>query len=86
LNIIHGGVILIVYLFCVIVIFVTISGPFEDIITDIENINSTASDTHVESSGGMLRTVFNLTFAGFAIVPTVWFVYWAFHREPRWEY
>ena len=86
LNIVHGGVILIVYLFCIIVVFITLSGPFEDIISNVENINSSASDSHVESSGSMLRAVFDFMFAGFAIVPSVWFVYWAFHREPRWEY
>jgi len=85
-NIVHGGVILVVYLFIVIGLYVFISGPFEDIIGDMEDLNMSASDSHIESSGSALRTVFDLMFAGMAVVPVVWFVYWAFSREPDWRY
>jgi len=85
-NIVVGGVILVVYLFVVIGAYVFISGPFDDVMDTMENVNSTASDSYVESSSGTLRTVFDLVFAGLALVPVVWFVYWAFSREPDWRY
>ena len=86
MDIVRAGVILVVYLFVVFAIYIFISGAFEDIISDFEDINSTASDTHVDASGTTLRTVFDLMFAGMALVPVVWFVYWVFSREPDWRY
>jgi hypothetical protein len=86
LNIVHGGVILIVYVFVVIACYTFISGAFEDVISSVEDVNSTASDTEVESAGTTLRTVFDLMFAGLVLVPVIWFVYWVFSREPDWRY
>ena len=86
MNIVHGGVILIVYVFVVIVCYSVISGAYDDIITGVENVNSTASDVKVEYAGTMIRTVFDLMFAGLVLVPVIWFVYWVFSREPDWRY
>jgi len=60
--------------------------PLDDIVTSFENINATASDAHIESASSYGRTVFNMIFAGLAIVPMLWFIVWVFHREPDWGY
>lgn len=85
-DIIRNGVILIVYLFIIITLYIFLSGPFDDITTSFENINLTASDSHIESSAATIRTVFNMVFGGLAIVPIVWFIVWCFHREPDWRF
>jgi hypothetical protein len=85
-NIVLGGVILAVYCFMVITAYIFISGPFEDVITSFENVNSTASDSYVGGGASTVRTVFDLVFAGMVLVPVIWFVYWVFSREPDWRY
>jgi len=86
MNIIHGGIILIVYTFVVFAAYIFISSPFDNIMTSFENVNMTASDSHIENVGGTVRTVFDMCFAALALGPIIWFVYWVFHREPHWGY
>jgi len=69
-----------------IVIYIVISGVFDDFVTDFENLNLTNSDAEIEQSGGTLRTVFNISFAGLIIIPALWFIYLAFYREPDWRF
>ena len=84
MNILRAGVILMVYLFIIIVLYIFLSSPVDDIITNFENINLTASDSHIESNSAIGRTVFDMIFAILGLVPVVWFVFWCFHREPDW--
>lgn len=82
MDIVRSGIILIVYTFIMIVIFIVVSGMFEDFITDMESLDMSNSDAEVEQSGSTIRTVFNMSFAGLIIIPTLWFIYYAFYREP----
>lgn len=86
MDIIRAGVLMIAYLFIIIALYMFLSSPFDDIVTSFENINATASDAHIESASSYGRTVFNMIFAGLAIVPMLWFIVWVFHREPDWGY
>lgn len=86
MDIVRNGVLLIVYLFVIIIMFIILSGVFEDMVTSVEDVNLTASDARVEVQGGYVRTVFNMVFALFALVPIIWFIAWAFHREPDWRF
>lgn len=86
MNIIHAGVLMIVYLFVIIALFMFLSSPFDEMMTSFGNINSTGSDTEVDASISTGRTVFNMIFAGLAIIPMLWFIVWVFHREPDWGY
>lgn len=86
MDIVRNGVLLVVYLFVIVVLFIVISGVFEDIVVGVEDVNATASDARVEVHGGYIRTVFNMIFALFALVPIIWFIAWAFHREPDWRF
>ena len=81
-DIVRGGIILIVYTFIMIIIYLVISGVFDDFVTSFEDVNLTNSDAEIEQSGGVLRTVFNMSFAGLVIIPALWFIYLAFYREP----
>lgn len=86
MDIVRSGIILIVYLFVVIILFIVLSNPFEEMVSSFEDVNLTGSDTRVDAAGNTSRLVFNFTFAGFAIIPVVWFVYWVFSREDDWGY
>jgi len=86
MNIVHGGIVMGAYLFVIIVIYIVLSSPFDDMVSSFEDLNMTASDTQVESASGWGRTVFDLVFAGLFIVPFLWFVVLVFRREPDWRY
>jgi hypothetical protein len=83
---IRSGVILIVYVFIVIAMYIIISSPFEDIVTSLEGLDMDASDTEIEASGATARIVFTIVFAGFAIIPIIWFIVEVFKTEPDWRY
>jgi len=85
LNILRAGVILMTYLFVIITIYIFLSSPFDDIMTNFENIDLAASDSHIESTSGIGRTVFDMIFAVLGLVPVVWFIFWCFSREPDWR-
>ena len=85
MNIPRAGVILIVYLFVLITIYIFLSSPFDDFVTSFEDLNLSASDSHIESNTGIGRTVFNMIFAILGLVPIVWFIFWCFSREPDWR-
>jgi len=83
---IRSGIILIVYLFIIIALYIFISSPFDDMVTSFEDIDSTASDGYIETNTAIARTVFNMIFAGLAIVPIAWFIVEVFKTEPDWRY
>jgi len=84
-SIVRNGSIMAIYVFIVIVIYMVLSSPFDDIMTGFEDINNTNSDSEVEQGSNWGRTVFDLIFAILVLVPLVWFVFWCFHREPDWR-
>jgi len=74
-----------IYVFIVIVIYIVLSSPFDDIMTDFDNLNNTNSDSEVEHGSSWGRTVFDMIFGMLVLVPLVWFAFWCFHREPDWR-
>jgi len=86
MDIVRNGILLIIYLFVIVALFIFLSGPFDDIVTSFEDVNSSASDTEIESSSGYNRLVFDMVFVMLALVPIIWFIVWCFHREPDWRY
>ena len=85
-NIIQDGIIMIAVLSVIIICWLVLSTPFEDVISSFEDVNSTASDSEVEDAAGDMRTVWNLFFGGLAMIPIVWFVVRVFQRDPEWRY
>lgn len=85
-DIITRGVLLIAYMFVIIVMYLALSSPFDDVFTEFENLNMSASDTQVDYHTGNVRIVFDLCFALAGIIPIVWFIVWVFSREPDWRY
>ena len=85
LNLVRDGVFMAVYVFVVIVIYIVLSSPFADVMSDFEDINSTGSDSHVESGVSIATTVFDMVFAAFVIIPLFWFMVRVFMREPDWR-
>lgn len=86
MDIVRNGIIMTVYLFVIIALFIFLSSPFDDLMDTFEDIDSSASDARVESASSYGRTVFNMVFAGLAIVPMLWFMVWVFRTEPDWRY
>jgi len=80
-DIIRNGVIMLVIEFILLMAYIFISSPFDDMMTSFENINGT-TDTEVEAGTSQGRTIFNIMFAGFALIPPIWFMIWVFTREP----
>jgi len=83
-SIVRVGSIMAIYAFIVIVIYIVLSSPFDDIMTDFENLNLTNSDTEVEGGSSYGRLVFDMIFALAVIIPMLWFIIWCFRREPDW--
>ena len=86
MNLVRDGVIMAVYLFVIIILYIFLSGPFDDFVTEFEDVNMTGSDSHVERGGTYGRLVFDMVFAGFGIAPLFWFIVRAFRREPDWGF
>lgn len=84
-NIIRDGVVMLVFLFIIIACWLILSGPFEDIVSEFEDVNLSASDTHVEESTGWIRSVWDIFFAAMGVVPIIWFIMRCFMREPEWR-
>ena len=85
-DIMRSGIILIVYLFIIITLYLFLSSPFDDLMTSFEDLDLEASDTHIETSSLLGRTVFNIIFAGLALAPIIWFIVEIFKTEPDWRY
>lgn len=86
MSTITNGIILSVYCFIVILFYIVLSSPFNQIMTGFQNINITESDSHIESSVTLERIIFNIIFAGLMIIPVIWFIYMTFYREPNWRF
>jgi len=85
-GLIRDGIIMAVYLFIIITIYIVLSSPFDDFISEFEDVNLTASDAHIETGGGYSRTVFDMVFAGFGLAPLFWFAVRMLRRDPKWGY
>ena len=80
------GLILIMYCFIIIVLYMVLSSPFDDFMTSFSNINSTASDTHVDNAVGYGRLVFDMMFGILLLGPVIWFIAELLREEPEWGY
>ena len=85
-NIIKDGVIMLTILSVIIICWLVLSTPFEDVTSAFEDVNSTASDTRVEEGTAWIRTVWDMFFGALAMIPIVWFIFRVFQREPEWRY
>jgi len=86
MSVIRNGVILLVYLVIIICLYLFLSSPFDTLMSNFDDIDSTLSDSHIEAGTSLNRTVFDMMFAGLILVPIIWFVLWCFSREPDWRY
>ena len=85
-SIIQAGAIYITLMFTVLVLYLFIASPFEEVIVGFEDINETVSDAKIENSGTMVRVVFNMIFGIAFLIPTIWFIVWVFSREDDWRF
>ena len=86
MEIMKVGVIAIIYYFIIIILYVTLSSPFDDMMTSFEDLDLTASDSHIETNTALGRTVWDICFAGLALVPALWMAVYLLRREPHWGY
>ena len=80
-DIIRNGILMLVIEFIIFAMYLFLSSPFDDMMTSFENINGT-TDAEVEAGTTQNRTIFSIMFAGFALIPPIWFILWVFRREP----
>ena len=85
-EIIRGGVIALVLTFVVITLYLFLSTPFDSIYSEVEDLNMTNSDTHVDNVAGLGRTIFDMIFVIAGATPWVWLIYLLQSREPEWRY
>jgi len=86
MEIMKVGVIAIIYYFIIIILYITLSSPFDDMMTSFEDLDLTASDSEIESTSALARTVYDMCFAGLALVPALWMAVYLLRREPHWGY
>ena len=82
-DIIQDSIIMLISLFIIIVLYLFTSSPFDTIIT---NIDTAANETHTSYTISLMKTVFNMFFAGLALTPIIWFILRVMRREPNWRY
>lgn len=77
-NIIHAGLIFVVYLFVAILLYYLLSYPVEVLINAffVDSISETFTILP------LVKTALNIAFALSFAFPIVWFVVWVFSREP----
>lgn len=77
-NIIHAGLIFIVYLFVAILLYYLLSSPVEILLNAfiINGISESATIIPI------IKTALNIAFALSFAFPVVWFIVWVFSREP----
>jgi len=85
MNIIRSGAIMAVYVFIVIILYMVISSPFDDIMTSFSDLDLANSDAEVESGINYGRIVFDIIFALAVLIPIIWFIFMCFSREPDWR-
>ena len=82
-NIIHAGLIFILYLFIAIILYFVLSVPIELILSGIQG---GATGTNAQGSMNLfmpgVRWGLNVAFALFLAFPVAWFVLWIFKQEP----
>ena len=86
MDVIRDGMLMAVYVFALVVLYIIISGVFDDTVTSFEDLDMANSDAEVEASARNIRTVFDISFAGLLIGPCIWFIFRTFMREPDWRY
>ena len=85
-NIVRDGMIMMVMLFVIIMIYVFTSGFFDEVFIAFENINNSTTDGYIESGTTLGRTVYNMMFAGFGLIPIFLFIVRVFSNEPDWGF
>jgi len=82
-NIIHAGLILIVYMFCVILLYFVLSSPVDAIFDAIETGSvGTDAETYMTEFLPNIEWAVRVVFAIALAIPITWFIFWIFSREP----
>lgn len=84
-NIIRDGVIMLVILSVIFILWLILSTPFNTMVSSLEDVNMTNSDTEVEETTGWVRAVWDIFFAGLVLIPIIWFIMRMMQREPDWR-
>ena len=81
-NIVHAGVVFGVYLFIMILIYLTLSSPIDSVMDAIQaNPPDDAADEMAEHAPNIEWGIKAAFACGFAI-PITWFVFWVMSKEP----
>ena len=81
-NIVHAGVLFVVYLFIMVILYFTLSAPIDAVMDGIAGVPlGDASDEMAQHSPNINWAV-KAAFACGIATPITWFVFWVFSKEP----
>ena len=85
MNILRNGVILAVYLFIIMALYIFTSQPFHDVTTALSDLD-VASDAETQDTFTFIDTIYAIIFVILAGIPSLWFIFKVFERDPEWGY
>lgn len=81
-----AGAILIAYFIVAFVAYTFLSVPINALFDGFDDASTGAAEGAYNWITPIIRSCFNLFFAGLAALPVTWFIVWCFSREPDWRY
>jgi len=81
-NIVHAGVIFAVYLFIMILLYFTLSGPVDAIMDGLTNAPLGEAEDEMDTHSPNINWAIKAIFACGIATPLTWFVMWVFSKEP----
>ena len=82
-NLIHAGVVFIVYLFVAIVLYFSLGGPVDAVLNGVwSSGNQTVAASYMDSYMPNIKWGVNVAFALGIAFPVTWFIFWVFSRDP----
>lgn len=85
-SIAKAGAILLTFFIVVFICYVFLSMPINTLFDAFDDADTGAAEGAYNWITPIVRSAFNLFFAGMAAVPVTWFIVWVFSREPEWRY
>lgn len=82
-NIVHAGLVFIVYLFVAILVYYLLSSPVDTLLNMFLNSSvGTSAEIAMSTNIPLIKTALNIAFALGIAFPIVWFIMWVFSKEP----
>ena len=81
-NIVHAGVLFIVFLFITVFLYFTLSGPIDTVMDGIAASPGELAEDVMNEFSPDLNWAVKAAFACGIATPITWFIFWVFSKEP----